>query len=387
MWLTGRLTPDHKTIAEFRKNNGKAIVAVCREFVHVCHWLSLVPEAVVTIDGSKFKAVNNRDRNFTTAKMKRRKEGIEKAINFYLAELDEADKAEPEIAQAQIPAIEACIEKLREQAGKLKVVEKALERSPDKQVSLTDPDSRAMKTRGSAVVGYNVQTAVETTHHLIVAHEVTNEPVDRALLSPMAHKASAAMGGGDLEVLSDRGYYSALQIAQCEDSGIRTFVPKALTSSSKKKGLFTKDDFIYKSEHDRYECPAGEPLPKRGSSVENGMRLFVYYASVSACRQCPLKAQCTNSPQPRRVKRWERESMLEEMQARIERAPEKMQLRRQTVEHPFGTIKTWMGYTHFLTKTLPKVRAEMSLQVLSYNMLRVMNLIGVSNLATALQAR
>ena len=162
---------------------------MCREFVRVCHWLSLVPEAVVAIDGSKFKAVINRDRNFTTAKMKRRKEGIEKAVNFYLAELDEADKAEPEIAHAQAPAIESRIEKLREEAGKLNVYEKQLDASPDKQLSLTDPDSRAMKTRGSAVVGYNVQTAVETTHHLIVAHEVTNDPVDRALLSPMAHKA------------------------------------------------------------------------------------------------------------------------------------------------------------------------------------------------------
>lgn len=306
MWLTNRLTPDHKTIAEFRKNNGKAIVAVCREFVRVCHWLSLVPEAVVVIDGSKFKAVNNRDRNFTTAKMKRRKEGIEKAINFYLAELDAADKAEPESARAKVPAIEARIKNLREEAGKLHVVEKALERSPDKQISLTDPDSRAMNTRGTAVVGYNVQTAVETTHHLIVTHEVTNEPVDRALLSPMAHKASAAMGAGDLEVLSDRGYYSGVQITQCEDSGIRTYVPKPLTSASNKLGLYSKEGFIYEREHDRYRCPAGALLVNRGSSQQNGLRIFDYYAAATTCRDCSMRAQCTRSPQARRIHRWER---------------------------------------------------------------------------------
>jgi len=258
MWLTHRLCPDHKTIAEFRKDNGPAIMAVCREFVGVCHRLSLIPGEEVAIDGSKFKAVNNRDKNFTEAKMKRRKEGIEQAITHYLEELDEADKAEPEIAQAKVPAIEARIEKLREEMGKLNVYDKELEASPDKQLSITDPDSRAMKTRGSAVVGYNVQTAVETTNHLIVAHDVVNNPIDNALLSPMAHKAQAAMGVAELGVLSDRGYYTGPQIVECENDGIVTYVPKPLTSGSKKRGLFPKQVFVYDRENDQYHCPAGE---------------------------------------------------------------------------------------------------------------------------------
>ena len=386
MWLTGCLSPDHKTIAEFRKDNAKALVSVCREFVGVCRGFSLLDEHQVAIDGSKFKAVNNRDKNFTQAKMKRRQEGIEKAIAHYLAELDEADRAEPEVGLVNVAAIKERLEKLNEEKAKLNVYNEVLQASPDKQLSLTDADSRAMKTRGSAVVGYNVQTVVDTTNHLIVAHEVVNECIDVTLLSPMAHQGAVAMGATELEVLSDRGYYKGPQIVACEESGIRTYVPKPKTSPNKKKGLFTKDDFVYEPQHDRYRCPAGEALTRRHSSVENDMVIISYYASTSTCQGCALKSKCTTSAQSRRIRRWEKEDILDEMQARLDRSPEKMQLRRQTVEHPFGTIKGWMGYTHFLTKTLPKVRAEMSLQVLAYNMKRVMNIIGVAALIEGLGA-
>ena len=388
MWLTQRLAPDHKTIAEFRKDNGKAIVGVCREFVGVCHRFSLLADAQVAIDGSKFKAVNNRDKNFTDAKMKRRQEGIEKAIAHYLNELDEADRTEPEVARVNVVAIQDRLDKLNEEKVKLTAYAQALEASPDKQLSLTDPDSRAMKTRGSAVVGYNVQTVVDTTNHLIVAHEVVNDCVDRTLLSPMAHMGVDAMGTSQLEVLSDRGYYKGPEIVACEEAGIRTYVPKPQTSSGRKRGRFTKQDFVYDAEHDRYRCPAGAHLTRRYETVESGLTQHVYFAASSACGGCAIRAQCTSTsaPEVRRLKRWEQEAVLDVMQARLDRAPEKMQLRRQTVEHPFGTIKAWMGYTHFLTKTLPKVRAEMSLQVLAYNMKRVMNLIGVGALLEGLGA-
>jgi len=310
MWLTCCLSPCYKTIAEFRKDNGKAIVSVCREFVGVCRGFSLLTEHQVAIDGSKFKAVNNRDKNFTEAKMKRRQEGIEKAIAHYLNELDEADRAEPEVGLVNIAAIKDRLEKLDEEKAKLKVYERALQASPDKQLSLTDPDSRAMKTRGSAVVGYNVQSVVDTTNHLIVAHEVVNECIDVTLLSPMAHKGVAAMGTTELEVLSDRGYYKGPQIVECEESGITTYVPKPQTSSSKKKGLFTKDDFVYEPDHDRYRCPAGEELARRHSSVENEMVINVYYASTSSCQGCALKSKCTSSAQPRRVCRWEKTYLM-----------------------------------------------------------------------------
>ena len=318
--------------------------------------------------------------------MKRRKDGIEKTIAHCLAELDEADRAEPEVAQASVPAIKARLEKLHEEMAKLELYEQALNTSGDAQLSLTAPDCRAMNARGSAVVGYNVQTAVDTTHHLIAAHEVVNNPTDIALLDPMAQKARTALGTAELEVLSDRGYFAGPQIAACEESGIRAWVPRPLRSGNRKRGLFTKDDFVYEPEHDHYRCPAGELLTRRGWSVDEGIRIWSYAAPLATCLGCSMRAQCNRNPGARRIRRWEKESLIDAMQARLEQAPEKLQLRRQTVEHPFGTLKAWMGYTHFLTKTLPKVRTEMSLLVLAYNLKRVMRLLGVRRLLTELAA-
>jgi transposase len=385
MWLTQRLMPDHKTIADFRKDNGKAIGAVCREFVGVCRRLQLFTQALVAIDGSKFKAVNNRDNNFTEAKMKRRLEGVEKSIARYLAELDQADQAEPAVSEVKTVGLQAKLETLKEEMARLRALEKELHEAPDKQLSLTDPDSRSMKTRGTGIVGYNVQTAVDTQSHLIVAHEVTNVGSDRSQLAAMAEQARDATQIEGLEVVSDRGYYTGTQIVACEEAGIATYVPKPLTSGSKKKGLYTKQDFVYEPEHDQYRCPAGEHLTRRFDTVEGGLMMHVYFASVFTCRGCTKKAQCTQGPQ-RRVRRWEREEVLDTMQARLDEAPEKMRLRRQTVEHPFGTLKAWMGATHFLTKTLPRVSTEMSLHVLAYNMRRVMNLLGVGALIEAMRA-
>jgi transposase len=385
MWLLGRLAPDFKTIADFRKSNGQAIGGVCREFVGVCRRLELFSQALVAIDGSKFKAVNNRDNNFTEAKMKNRLERVEKSIARYLAKLDEADRAEPAETEAKVVGLEAKLETLKEEMARLRALDKRMQREPDKQLSLTDPDSRSMATsgKGSGIVGYNVQTAVESKHHLIVAHEVTNVGHDRGQLAPMAERARAAMATEELSVVADRGYFSGTQIVDCEDDGIRTFVPKPLTSSGRKTGRFTKQDFVYEPEQDQYRCPAGEALKWRFVSVEDGLNLNVY--STTACKDCSIKAQCTTGRE-RRIKRWEREDVLDEMQARLDAAPEKMQVRRQTVEHPFGTLKAWMGATHFLTKTLPRVSTEMSLQVLAYNMKRVMNLLGAATLIEALRA-
>ena len=194
MWLTGRLMPDFKTIANFRKDNGKAIRSVCRQFVVLCQQLGLFTEALVAIDGSKFKAVNNRDRNFTSAKLQRRMEEIESSINRYLAALDTADRQEPEVAKARTERLEDKIAALKTQMRKLREIEVKLNESPDKQISLTDPDARSMKTRGTGIVGYNVQTAVDTKHPLMVAHEVTNDGSDREQLTSMATKARDAMG-------------------------------------------------------------------------------------------------------------------------------------------------------------------------------------------------
>jgi hypothetical protein len=241
-----------------------------------------------------------------------------------------------------------------------------------------------MKTRGTGIVGYNAQIAVDAKHHLIVAHEVTNDGIDRSQLSSMAKQASAAMGSEELTAVADRGYYKGEEILACEQAGITAIVPKTLTSGSKAEGRFGKQDFVYMADDDEYRCPAGQRLTRHFAVVEHGMTLHAYWSS--ACQGCAMRAQCTTSPEPRRIKRWEHEAVLDAMQARLDNAPEMMRIRRQTVEHPFGTIKSWMGAAHFLTRTLARVNTEMSLHVLAYNMKRVINLLGIGGLIDAIRA-
>jgi transposase len=384
MWLTGRLTPDFKTIADFRRDNGKAIRNVCRQFIVLCRKLDLFSQSIVAIDGSKFKAVNNRDRNFTSGKVRARMEQIEQSIERYLAAMDTADRTQSEVAEAKTSRLKDKIEKLKQQMHDLKEMEQQLRDAPDGQVSLTDPDARSMATsgRGTGVVGYNVQTAVDDKHHLIVAHEVTNVGHDRAALATMAEQARAASGIEDLNVVADRGYFNGEEILACEQGGITTYVPKPLTSNSKADGRFGKQDFVYVPEKNEYRCPAGQSLIYRYTNLEAGLTTHAYWSSH--CQQCPIKTQCTKLPY-RRVRRWEHEGVIDAMQRRLEREPEKMRVRRQTAEHPFGTIKHWMGSTHFLTKTLARVSTEMSLHVLAYNLKRTMSVLGIGGLIEAMQ--
>ena len=383
IWLTERLSPDFKTIADFRKNNGNAIRRVCREFVVLCRRLDLFTQAIVAIDGSKFKAVNNRDKNFAPAKMKRRMEQIEASIDRYLGQLDSADREEPSVAETKTARLKDKIEALKEEMHRLQVLEAEMLEAPDKQISLTDAEARSMKTRGNGIVGYNVQVDVDAEHHLIVAHEVTNTGSDRNQLAKMARQARAALDVEDLTAVADRGYYTSEEILMCHEAGITTYLPKPQTSGNQAKGLFGRRDFHYQPESDEYRCPAGEHMIWRFRRDEGGRTLDCYWSS--ACPRCSMKGQCTTG-QYRRIKRWEHEVVLEAAQARLDREPEKMRLRRQTVEHPFGTLKAWMGYTHFLTKTLPRVSTEMSLHVLAYNLKRVMNLLGVGALMEAVRA-
>jgi transposase len=383
IWLTGRLAPDFKTIADFRKDNGAAIRRVCREFIVLCRDLNLFSEAIVAIDGSKFKAVNNRDKNFTDRKLQARMEQLEESVGRYLAELDRADREPSAVSEDRVSRLKEKITHIKEQMQRLNQIGEQMEAAPDHQVSLTDPDARSMATsgRGTGIVGYNVQTAVDAKHHLIVAHEVTNLGHDRTQLSPMAQQAGEAIGEDRLTALADRGYFSGEQIRECEQNGIAALVPKPLTSNSKAAGRFDKRDFKYNAQSDEYQCPAGERAIRRFTSIENGLTLHKYWSS--ACPQCKLKAQCTTSSY-RRIARWEHEEVLERMQARLDRTPEASRLRRSTVEHTFGTLKAWMGATHFLTKTLPRVSTEMSLHVLAYNLKRMMQIFGVIPLMRAM---
>ena len=386
MWLCGRLVPDHKTIADFRKDNGGAIRKVCAQFVALCRRLGLLAAASVAIDGSKFKAVNNRDRNFTAAKMKRRVAQIEESVARYLNQLDSADRQEPSEALAmRTTRLKEKIAKLEEEMKRLEALDVERRKTPDQQISLTDPDARSMATsgRGSGVVGYNVQAAVDTEHHLIVTHEVTNVGNDRAQLSAMAKQAKAVLAADELDVVADRGYFDSEEILACEEAGIAVTLPKPMTSGAKAQGRFGKQDFRYLAEEDVYICPAGERLTYRYTREEGGLALRRYWTNV--CPDCPMKALCTPGKE-RRVSRWEHEEVLEAVQQRLDEHPEKMRQRRETVEHPFGTIKARMGATHFLMKRLKNVRSEMALSVLAYNLTRVMNIMGIEPLIEAIRA-
>lgn len=384
MWLTGRLMPDFKTIADFRRDNGPAIRAACARFIVLCRQLDLFTQAVVAIDGSKFKAVNNRDRNFTVAKVAKRIEQVEASMARYLAALDRADRQVGDVAEAKTSRLKEKVEGLRRQMQSLKEMGRQVEAAPDKQVSLTDPDARSMATsgKGTGIVGYNVQVAVDAEHHLIVAHEVTNVGSDRGQLASMGRKARDATGCEEVTVVADRGYFDGDEVLACEGAGVLPCVPKTLTSGNAKRGLFTGQDFIYEAENDRYICPAGQYLTK-GKVRSDRRDTIDHYRNLTACPSCPLKPRCTLD-KVKRVKRWEHEGVLDKMQARLDRMPNAMTIRRQTGEHPFATLKAWMGSTHFLTRTLEKVKTEMSLQVLAYNMKRMINILGVKPLMKAI---
>ena len=384
MWLTGRLAPDFKTIADFRHHNGVGIRKVCSRFIGLCRELKLFSQAIVAIDGSKFKAVNNGDNNFSNGKIEGRKRQIEQSIQRYLDTLETADRTQPAEVEVKTKRLKEKIELLRLQMQKLEQIQEQIKEQPDGQISTVDPDSRVMISKGQGVVGYNVQAAVDTQNHLIVAHEVTNIGNDRAQLSKMAQAAKQEMAADNLQALADRGYFNGPEIKACEDAGIEAFVPKPLTSNAKADGRFDKSDFVYLSETDEYRCPAGESAIHRFNTVErSGLNVRVYWSS--ACIGCPQKSECTTS-QYRRIRRWEHEDVLERMQERLNTKTDAMTVRRRTVEHVFGTLKHWMGSTHFLTKTLAHVGTEMSLHVLAYNFKRVMCILGAQNMMQALRS-
>jgi Transposase DDE domain len=316
----------------------------------------------------------------------RRRAQIEASVARYLQQLDTADRQEPSEALAtKTTRLREKIAQLGDEMRRLAGLEARMLATPDQQISLTDLDARSMATsgRGSGVVGYNVQVAVDTEHHLIVAHEVTNVGSDRSQLATMAKAAKAAFRADRLDAVADRGYFNSEEILACEQAGITVTLPNPMTSNSKAEGRFGKQDFRYVAEEDAYLCPAGEKLAYHYTTEENGLVLHRYL--TNACQSCGIKHSCTTGKE-RRITRWEHEHILEVVQRRLDEHPEKMRQRRETAEHPFGTIKARMGATHFLMKTLPRVAAEMALHVLAYNLTRVMNVLGVQPLLAAMRA-
>lgn len=354
MWLTGRLVPDHKTIADFRKDNGPGIRKACARFVELCRQIGALSGGSVAIDGSKFKAVNNRDRNFTSGKIELRISHLEARASRYLDEMGRADALEQsEVTLRKITRLKEKLARVRGEVRRLEGMAVALKDVPDGQISLTDPDARSMATygKGTGLVGYNVQTAVDVDTHLIVTHEVTNIGSDRSQLAPIAKAAKEVLLADKLDAIADRGYFNGAELLSCHEAGITATVPRPEAYNNRKKGMFVKADFIYDVSADTYTCPAGKPLTYRYTTEEKGLMLRRYWRND--CLSCPLSAQCTTGKE-RRITRWEHEHLIEAMYSRMEENPNLMRTRRCTVEHPFGTIKAWMGSTHFQMRGLKK---------------------------------
>ena len=396
MWLLKKLMPDHKTIADFRAQQREAIQKVCREFTVLCRAWDLFGGELVAIDGSKFQADNSRKRNYTQASLKKRLSQIKQRIEDYLHELDEADTQAAPLKPVTADELRAKIEQLRARQTKYEAIQQQLAASGDSQLSLTDPDSRSMPAGQGTLVAYNVQTAVDAKHHLTVEHAVTNAVTDQGQLLPMAQAAQATLGVETFDVVTDKGYYDGAQVGDCDDLGITVYMAKPHTSANRKQGLFTKEDFRYDAESDLYRCPANQELTYRFSTVEAD-RPMRYY-ETSTCRTCPIKPQCTRNKENRRITRAEYEGALDRMARRVREHPDKIKLRQQLAEHPFGTLKRWWSQGYFLCRGLKKVKVEMSLSVLAYNLRRAtlaptawaqcgVNILGVPKLLEALRAR
>jgi transposase len=387
MWLLGRLSPDHKTIAEFRRVNVGALKKVWREFTLLCAELDLFGRELTFIDGTKIQAVNGKDRNFTVERLKKLLPRIEERINEYLAELERQDAGE---AEAQSPAqksLQEKLERLKERKTKYEQYQQELKEDRERQLSLTDAESRRMKTREGFGVCYNGQIAVDPKHHLIVAQDVTNEVNDREQLAVMARAAKEALGVEALEVVADCGYHNATKVKACEEAKITAYVPAVESSKNANKGLYTKLDFTYDAERDAYRCPAGQSLVFLTQSRDKGQEVR-YYANTEACRGCPQRAQCTSSKKEgRRISRRVDEPWAEAMEERVKARPELQQQRKCVVEHPFGTMKRAIDFGYFLLKGLQKVRGEFSLMTLAYNLRRVINVLGVKCLLEKLRQR
>ena len=386
MWLLEKLKPDHKTISEFRRRHVKSLKAVCRRFTLLCKHLDLFGGEFISIDGSKFKAVNSKDNNYTMEGLEKILSGIDDRINNYFQSLDEADNQKQDVHKPDAKALKEKIESLNQVKQRYGSLLDQLADSGENQISLTDPDSRLMKVGNTGKdVCYNAQIAVDDKHHLIVADDVSHVGSDRIQLSNMAKAAKSTLNVEEIDAAADKGYHSTKEIKECVQSGITPYVPRPKQSFNKSRGLFAKSDFTFDSESNCYSCPAGEKLEYRTTITQDSQRYHTY--ATSACSGCEIRHQCTdNKKKGRRIFRLADEHLLEEMQQRLSQRPEAMKKRRCMAEHPFGTLKRAMGHHYFLLKGLEKVKMEFSLSVMAYNLKRVINILGVKNLIEGLQA-
>ena len=385
LWLLRKLRPDFKTIADFRKDNGPAIKAVCRQFTLLCRKLELFGGELVAIDGSKFAAQNAKDRNFSQKKLQALLEEIDKRIETYLGELAATDKAEEVAGSGKAVSASELKEKiagLKDRQDRYRELLEGLVQSGDSQVSLSDPDSRAMSQGAGVTVGYNVQAAVDDKHSLIVATDVIKTTSDTGELGGMAIKAQETLEAEQLAVVADKGYYNGREILACDTVGITAYVAKPMTSANTAQGLYGKESFTYHAQRNCYVCPADRELTYRFSTHEKGRPIHYYRASD--CKSCELRKLCTRNKANRTITRLAFEELQEKMAERVKAHPQIMRRRKAIIEHCFGTIKRTFGYYYFLCRGFARVKTELSLTVLAYNLKRALNLVGVRALIEAL---
>jgi transposase len=393
IWLLRHLKPDFKTIADFRRDNRRAFRPIFRQFVLLCRQLDLFGRELLAVDGTRIKAVNNKDRNFTRASLAQFLELADAKLDDYLHRLDQGDVAENGTTGSRVENLAEKIAAIRKRRTRCQDMLAELDRTGEDQISLTDPDSRAMAAHTRVAVGYNVQVAVEAKHKLIVEQQVTNQVVDMGQLTQTAEPAKEILGVETIAVVADKGYFKIEDIEACENAGMVPYVPRPQRGPSVKAGLFRKDEFSYDAASDSFVCPAGQRLHPYTSSLLRGLSK-INYVNKLACDDCAIRSRCTNG-RFRTVSRMENEAVLDRVQARLAERPDvfsrkrgafRRDRRRETVEHPFGTIKQWMNQGAFLMRGLEKVRAEFSLTALAYNLRRVLNIVGFSELMAAVTA-
>lgn len=382
MWLLKKLSPDHKTIADFRKNNAVAIKKVFKEFVLFCKELDLYGGEVVSTDGSKFKAVNSKKRNFNAEKLLKKLKDIEEKIEAYLKELEENDKIESSVKQPDAKELKEKIQQLEERKKEYEGLQKTLETTGETQVSLTDPDSRMMMGNQKFDVSYNVQTTIDAKNNLVLDYEVTNEGNDKNQLNEMATRAKDILEVESLEVLTDKGYYNPEEIRKCSENNIIPIIPEPKPKQFKEGNVpepkFYDNQFKYDAVKDVYTCPGGRELAYSGDSIKNKKNMREYKSN--SCNTCEFKSKCTSNKNGRVIFRWEHEKVLEDMRERVKNNPDSVKKRNCMSEHPFGTIKRGFNHGYFLTKGLVKVGGEMGLTMLAYNIRRVINILGMNKL-------
>jgi transposase len=381
IWLLRHLKPDFKTIADFRSHNRDAFRPIFRQFVLLCRQLDLFGRELLAVDGTRIKAVNNKDRNFTRASLTQFINLADAKLADYLQRLDQSDVTENATVGSRVKNLAEKIAAIGERRTRCNAMLAELDRTGEDQISLTDPDSRAMAAHTRVAVGYNVQIAVDVKHKLIVEQQVTNQVIDMGLLMQTAELAKEVLGVETIAVVADKGYFKIEDIEACETAGIEPYVPRPQRGPSVKAGLFRKDEFQYDAASDSYICPAGRRLHPYSSSLLRGLKK-INYVNKLACDDCAIRSRCT-AGKFRTVSRLENEAVLDRMQARLAKRPDVLDRRRETVEHPFGSIKQWMNQGAFLMRGLRKVRAEFSLTALAYNLRRVLNIVEFAELMAA----